>query len=355
MRNPRTRLRQNRLIGITWTILACIIAILLAALVFANLPPALFSVALIASLAVARIFHNRGKRHRVLLADEIRKKDARPPVTYLRSFKGERSLNSQEQILARIFTDVGPLIAIGRPGENLPLLGASRMYVADDDWQATVQRFIAESRLTIIRIDQTDGLLWEVKHAINNCRPEQVALLVPPQGSAYDAFKATADTFLRWPLPPNPYKKKAQRAISGVVYFLDDWTPEIVPLRAPFSRNYDQDAQFKYAFQPAFDRLGLPWWKSRPSFGALFFMLLFLVIPITPIAVLLPGYLNYLAGFPITPNTLGALALPFAICIALGILFVAKRRDAAYWRTRARLPPAGARQSNQSAALTTVY
>src|SRR5436305_1611609 len=33
---------------------------------------------------------------------------------------------------------VGPVIAIGRPGEELAEPGAARMYVGDDDWQVMV-------------------------------------------------------------------------------------------------------------------------------------------------------------------------------------------------------------------------
>jgi len=108
----------------------------------------------------------------------------RPPVLYLRSFeddqRGARMKGSltEEEHLAKVLSQIGPFLAIGRPGEGLPELGASRIYVGDADWQSTVQKLLETARLVIIRTGRTMGLGWEVEQAVRVLKPEQLVLLV---------------------------------------------------------------------------------------------------------------------------------------------------------------------------------
>ena len=48
-----------------------------------------------------------------------------------------------EERLARTLRKVGPFVAVGDPTERLPLLGAARMYAADEEWQETVDELTA--------------------------------------------------------------------------------------------------------------------------------------------------------------------------------------------------------------------
>ena len=69
--------------------------------------------------------------------------DSRPPVVYLHSFADDSKaanrlgiaadlkVNTEEGEIAEIVRSVGPLIAIGRPGEQLSYYGAARIYVGD--------------------------------------------------------------------------------------------------------------------------------------------------------------------------------------------------------------------------------
>ena len=56
---------------------------------------------------------------------------------------------------------VGPVIAIGKPGERLPQLGAARLYVDDDHWRDTIDDLMAESALVVVRAGDTPNLWWE--------------------------------------------------------------------------------------------------------------------------------------------------------------------------------------------------
>ena len=99
-----------------------------------------------------------GRRLQVPTADEVLARDARPPVLYLRSFRDDDATHAvferwllrlnyrSEEELAATFAEVGPLVAVGRPGEVLPHLGAARFYFRDDEWKDRVAELMACQR-----------------------------------------------------------------------------------------------------------------------------------------------------------------------------------------------------------------
>lgn len=118
--------------------------------------------------------------------------DSRPPVLYLRSFKDDPvmsrpglfhitipSVTTIEEQLAMVLNEIGPVTAIGKPGERLPALGARRLYVDDADWQEKVSELMAQSRLVIFRLAKTEGFWWELERAAATVSPERLVLLVP--------------------------------------------------------------------------------------------------------------------------------------------------------------------------------
>ena len=69
---------------------------------------------------------------------------------------------------------MGPVIAIGKPGEPLPELGAARLYVGDADWKAKVTDMMARSRLVIIRTGSTPNLEWEIEQTMTHVPRRQI-------------------------------------------------------------------------------------------------------------------------------------------------------------------------------------
>jgi hypothetical protein len=150
-------------------------------------------------------------------------KDKRLPVLYLREFRsdsdaiGRRWLSvslafadfrkntdaSDEDHAVRVLQRIGSVIAIGRPGEGMAALGAARMYVDDAHWQQVVAGVAAEAAFTVIRLGETEGLRWELEHAVRNLPPERILIYVPRsvKAAAYDAFRALANKLLPRPLP----------------------------------------------------------------------------------------------------------------------------------------------------------
>ncbi|MBI5597737.1 MAG: hypothetical protein HY928_16745 [Elusimicrobia bacterium] len=133
-------------------------------------------------------------------AHEVMKRDPRPPVVFLRSFKeeerqvhstpvGERDGGeavtdhsfpaSREQEMAQALDRIGPFVAIGRPGEPLATLGAARVYLGDGDWKAFVEAMVPCSAAIVLQPEFTPGTLWEVGLVVKAVDLRRLLLVVP--------------------------------------------------------------------------------------------------------------------------------------------------------------------------------
>lgn len=79
-----------------------------------------------------------------------------------------------------------PLVAIGRPGERLPSLGALRYYVPEGQaWQRVVTRLISEAELVILNLGESDGVLWEFWEALTLLSPSRLLLVMDMSDELY--------------------------------------------------------------------------------------------------------------------------------------------------------------------------
>ena len=213
--------------------------------------------------------------------DESLARDPRPPVVFLRPFdddgkqlEGEglwyelrhslRALfqKSKEQRLEKILKKVGPLVAIGRPGEELAELGAARMYVSDADWQTVVEDFLKRAGLVVLQAGQSPGLKWEINKAVASVAPAQVLLFLPFRLVGRKRREKMYQAFLSWAQScfPSPFPEKLDR--SFFISFQDSPPWEARPLMrrskqdvsTPFGRVL-QDFSCDRTFQ------GRPWWE----------------------------------------------------------------------------------------------
>lgn len=141
----------------------------------------------------------RSQQWEALSADEALRRDARAPVTYLRAFTDDGrmavpghhwqdrvlgkavsglTLTSPEQELAFILQRVGPVIAIGKPGERLPELGAARLYASHESWQQTVLDMLRRSSLVLARVGASPGVQWELDQVLSLAQRSKVLILV---------------------------------------------------------------------------------------------------------------------------------------------------------------------------------
>jgi hypothetical protein len=199
-------------------------------------------------LAVSLALVTRGRRMRIGGAEPVlTAEDAQAPIVYLRPFGADRAeiakrmwsrvrISPRERVektyeerLARTLRKIGPFVAVGDPAERLPLLGAARMYAADEEWQAAVDELIGHAGVVLLHAGEGEGLAWEVRHGIERDAPERTILSLPldakrtepSRQERYDAFRRRfGDAFPR-SLP---------QAIGHCqfAYFDADWTPRLL-------------------------------------------------------------------------------------------------------------------------------
>lgn len=258
-------------------------------------------------LAVPGIrFLIRGRKYRALSANEALANDPRPPVIYLRSFKDDKAAAlalglarasnlkylwhwalmfynaphefaglNEEETLAQVLRTAGPMVAIGRPGEKLPQLGAARVYVDDAVWRQKVQEFLQQAALVVLRLGKTDGFWWEVEQSAKTLDPRRLVFLVPLDRNQYEEFRQRAGKYFLKGLPTynsSPFRrifgKRVDGRIRGMIYFKSDWTPVFVNLYtvrwpwkyifAMMSRHYLANI-YDWALQPVFEQIGAAW------------------------------------------------------------------------------------------------
>ena len=125
------------------------------------------------------------------------KDDSPLPVVYLRSFKDEeletfvlyrfKNLASsdktwlaatapnngiQEQDALEYFSEDRPYIALGRPGDNF-LIGSSKLYASNNEWQDAIRAFFNKSRLVVFRAGIMDSLKWELAEIVHTVMHEK--------------------------------------------------------------------------------------------------------------------------------------------------------------------------------------
>ena len=176
---------------------------------------------LLGGALVGALLTRRGERYLALSAAEAMAHDPRPPVLYLRAFTDEPGTRrsrtrvgrfsievdysvGEEECLGKELAKVGPFVAIGRPGDPLPQLGASRTYVEGADWRSVVLGLMDQAAALVIRIGRGEGLAWEIGQALTRFPPERLLFVVPRDVVAYSEFKYWADPHLPRPLPPFP-------------------------------------------------------------------------------------------------------------------------------------------------------
>ncbi|WP_350081506.1 MFS transporter [Aquabacterium humicola] len=161
-----------------------------------------------------------GRRLVARPAFQVALEDPRAPVIYLRSFSQEGQEAAQdgspgyvraESRLVPGLERVGPVLAIGRPGERLTVPGAARLYVGHDDWQQLARSLMRQASLVVIRADARQvgpGLAWEMAAAHEAVPAERLAIWLPgrPDAQQFDKLRALVQEATGCELQPAPAK-----------------------------------------------------------------------------------------------------------------------------------------------------
>ena len=200
--------------------------------------------------------YNRSRRYGLRLAADIEAIDTRPPILYLRSFADDAQteqpakfnisfiplwgMRTHEESLVDILSSAGPVIAVGRPGEELPEIGAARFYVEADQWHRRVAEEIERASFVVLRPQVTEGLIWESEHLVQSVQPAKLLILVT-KSDAYEAFARRGASFPRG-LPPESFgigpgilRGDPSCDINGLVCFEADWTARFLDIKSLWS------------------------------------------------------------------------------------------------------------------------
>lgn len=163
------------------------------------------------------------------------------PPSRLWASDANLSWKTHEEQMMRWFKGYGQIIAVGRPSEPLPLAGAKRGYLNDDDWKDVVSRLISGAHAVVLAVGPKPGTVWEFTEVLRTTEPERVVLLVCHQEAPYSEFRDMARDEYEWrssveagqwpPLPelPDypplqyPQRRSWDFGLKGVITFDATW------------------------------------------------------------------------------------------------------------------------------------
>jgi len=235
-------------------------------------------------MIIGLLLHFRGRRRAaeaLATGPNSPLSDDKPDVLYLRSFLTDPSsvvkqlqtgLSTEEEQLAVVLKPFGDLIAIGQPGEPLPLPGATRIYASNAEWQRVVLDRMRSSVLVVIRAGAGPGLLWEFAQAFRQVPPERLLILVlrtPATDYAELVYMAKTDFGITLPHISASsllnavidYRDGPSKLQSGFIRFSSGWSAEFLPLQRTFVRLGYNDllVSFNLALRPVFEAHRVRW------------------------------------------------------------------------------------------------
>jgi hypothetical protein len=280
-----------RIFGLILRSLGYVIFFVGAGFVFSYRPTGFIGfITVIACGAAHAILDGTGRKfsltaRKIKAKDDLTSKDhAGPIVLYLRSFDDDAVAGQQisfrnpggswgaettwttsqteEEQVATVLSEVGRFVALGRPGEELPELGADREYPTESDWREKIGAYMNEAVLVVIRLGQTRNLAWEISEAVRKVGPEKLVLLVPNR-DRYETLRSQYQTLFPRSIPAlQETRSIGDSSITAIISFDHDWNPTLVHLAETGKIIYalkPLTGAVKLALIPIFDRLGLPY------------------------------------------------------------------------------------------------
>lgn len=233
-----------------------------------------------------------GGRHR---AEVVQSFDSlpqgRPVVLLLRSFADDEGLASiqkgsmragpwgavtdtEEEQLRQAVEPFGAMVALGRPSDRLPQVGAGRHYSSDLEWQSQVLAALDRAVLVLLVCGPGRSLRWEVEQVVARCPPERLVLVGVRDAAQYESFRSALQDIFPKGLPPASEGDASRKDqwdgpafVRETVWFDADWTPHITPLGSDDDPEFDAGrlispnawvkSAFPLAIRPVYQRAGL--------------------------------------------------------------------------------------------------
>jgi len=208
------------------------------------------------------------------------------PVVYLRSFRIDKRLSRRPMAIGRVFSfhseeeqfvaalhESGPVVAVGRPGERLPRLGAQRVYFEDWEWQQQILSWFTRAALVVIHIPPTptEGLLWEIEQSLNTVALHRLVLLVPRDVGFLDWLNQKLRDRGLAELRLEPHRRAPYGSrIAGIVHFVDGQAEFAALAKPPFFRRpffSPLVPVYRLALRPVTMRITGTWRLLPPAYG----------------------------------------------------------------------------------------
>ena len=218
-----------------------------------------------------------GRQLRALPAAELLRQDRRIPLLFLRSFDdddlidptprmmpmGDNFPRRYEESLASALRAVGPMLTIGRPGERTPLLGAGRLFVPNDAWQAAVAYLRTHTRAVILMVGRSPGIWWEITSCLESVPISHLLFFFPyvedpgKRRSFLQRFVAYRPANI--PLIRAPYRRMEQERQARYQLFRERVAP-LVSQPLPASLEGALFLDFLADGTPRALKVVRPWW-----------------------------------------------------------------------------------------------
>lgn len=157
-------------------------------------------------LAMAAGIRRLSRRLGMQDADRALKKDTRPPVLFLRSFRDDRlrmpssllgrtsflerfsplRLQPFEEVLVRHLHQLGPVVALAPPGTKLPRIGAAKLVIPGGDeqkWQQQIVEWAGRAQAVVVMATPSEmggGLQWEIEYLAKDDSGTSILLVLAP-------------------------------------------------------------------------------------------------------------------------------------------------------------------------------
>lgn len=191
---------------------------------------------------LAYLLDRLGKRLARRSLQETLAQDDRPYFLYLRGFDEDQlrideSLGRRgflevfspfgrprfEEVLAEQLSGWGPVIAISGAKQRLADLGAAKISLGGNQWQAKVQEWVRGARAIVLSAtprEVRDGLKWEIEHlATIDDAPAVILVISPwPRAERQRRWSGFLDSAAKWPMFQQLVTRRAPSATSILTY-----------------------------------------------------------------------------------------------------------------------------------------
>lgn len=159
-----------------------------------------------------------------------------------------------EELMASVLIGKSDLVGVGRPGEDLPLLGASRTYWDQDNWKNAIKSTASRVEGILLLAGRTPSLRWEMEQLADLGLLGKTLVLFPPDDADGTAERYTLinDTLIFSPqhrLPDELLDTLTAIAFDGqgtpihYISFGRDWSAYVATI-LHFQLVLDGDIQF---------------------------------------------------------------------------------------------------------------